>query len=191
MDQKFSKINEKNSKELILTPFFRENEQKKPKKMRKKRLKIFKNITDPPKNTPKTAKTTLKNVKKKGARGEREVVALLMPVVNQVYSECRLDAPKLQRNLQQYINGGADIAGIDWLAVEVKRQETLSLNRWWAQAVKQADDIRTPVVFYRQNKKNWSVLMERIEGDPESGYIDVSVSRFLQWFASTLKDKIG
>ena len=50
------------------------------------------------------------------------------------------------------------LIGCYGLAVEVKRQETLSLNTWWKQCELSANrDNSVPVLIYRQNKQKWRV----------------------------------
>ena len=90
----------------------------------------------------------------KGADAEREVIKLLEPIVR----EC--GGGMLFRNLDQTRCGGHDIIGLDWLALEVKRQETLDIEAWWAQTVKQAGTSRVPVLVYRQSRKPWQVMMQ-------------------------------
>ena len=70
----------------------------------------------------------------KGKRGEREVVKVLQPTVNKVFEARGLEPPVMFRNQNQSFQGGYDIDGLPWLALEVKRQETLNLNAWWGQA---------------------------------------------------------
>lgn len=74
----------------------------------------------------------------KGQRGEREVIKLLQPTVSKVYMEAGFPSLELTRNLSQSQNGGFDIAGLDWLALEVKYQETENVKGWWEQACRQA-----------------------------------------------------
>lgn len=95
----------------------------------------------------------------KGKRGEREVVKLLQPIVDKVFGDRGLEIPKMFRNQNQSALGGYDIDGIDWLALEVKRQENLSINSWWKQAVRQASMEQVPVLIYKQNHKKWKVQM--------------------------------
>jgi hypothetical protein len=89
--------------------------------------------------------------RQKGQEGEREVIKLL--------SECCGEDITLKRNLMQSMEGGYDIVGLDWLALEVKRQETLDIENWWKQTLRQAGDTRIPVLLYRQNRKQWYVVM--------------------------------
>lgn len=63
--------------------------------------------------------------------------------------------PDLKRNLMQSREGGYDLVGIDWLALEVKRQEGLNISGWWRQAVRQAGEGQTPFLMYKQNFKPW------------------------------------
>ena len=97
----------------------------------------------------------------KGQRGEREVIELLRPVVSEAYAKAGLPEPQLKRNLMQSREGGHDIVGLEWLALEVKRQETLNVNAWWKQAVQQAERAggMVPVLLYRQNTKLWKVQL--------------------------------
>lgn len=99
------------------------------------------------------------HVLNKGKNGEREVVKLLQPIVDRVYSSLGMEVPNLLRNQMQSAVGGYDIVGLDWLALEVKRQETLNLNAWWKQVNKAAREGQEPVVIFRQNHKKWRVLM--------------------------------
>lgn len=75
----------------------------------------------------------------KGQRGEREVVKLLQPIVDKVYGSLGLTPPVLERNLMQSHKGGFDIAGLHWMALEVKYQETLNVGMWWNQTLAQAN----------------------------------------------------
>lgn len=74
----------------------------------------------------------------KGKRGEREVCDELQPVVDSVATSLGMTAPRIRRNLQQSGDGGEDILGLPWYAIEVKRCETVALDRWWQQCVTQA-----------------------------------------------------
>jgi Holliday junction resolvase len=98
----------------------------------------------------------------KGARGEREIVQLLQPVVNLVYGDMGRVPPTLQRNTIQSHKGGYDLVGVDWMAIEVKRCETLSLNAWSSQCIGQAKEGQTPILFFKQNNQKWRVMMHSI-----------------------------
>ena len=87
----------------------------------------------------------------KGSRGERELFALLSVELGIV----------ITRNLQQSRSGGADGLDVPGWAIEVKRQESLSIPSWWVQAARQADDLRRrPVLFYRQSRRPWKAVMD-------------------------------
>ncbi len=87
----------------------------------------------------------------KGQRAERAAIALLQPVVNEEYAKRGLDAPRLQRNTLQSDKGGYDISGLLWLGLEIKHQETLAIEKWWEQTVRQAKAGAEPVLMYKQN----------------------------------------
>lgn len=100
----------------------------------------------------------------KGQRAERNVIAILQPVVTRVYEALGLAVPELKRNLMQTNGGGFDIAGLDWIAIEVKHHEQLHVADWWEQTVKQSKSggniERVPVLFYKSNGLKWHVMME-------------------------------
>lgn len=87
----------------------------------------------------------------KGQRGEREVVKLLQPIINRVYGSRAVEPPQLERNLMQSHKGGFDIVGLEWMALEVKYQESANLNGWWKQTLDQArvDESGNPRVSKR------------------------------------------
>ena len=95
----------------------------------------------------------------KGKRGEREVVKLLQPIVDRVYNELGIEPPVLKRNTLQSFAGGYDIIGIDWLALEVKFQERLQIDKWWQQTIQQTAQGQFPVLFFRQARKKWRVII--------------------------------
>lgn len=102
----------------------------------------------------------------KGKRGEREVIDELQPIIDSVYSELRDkykidvgDTPVLQRNTLQSDKGGEDIAGLAWMALEVKYQEKEQLGKWWEQTVRQAGKKKIAVLVHRANRQSWRVRM--------------------------------
>lgn len=109
------------------------------------------------------------NAVNKGKAAEREVVRLLQPVVNDAYvrlwrEEPELagyvgECPVLQRNTLQADDGGADLCGLAWLALEVKHQKTQAMNEWWRQCMGQAKPGQTPVLWWKTNGKGWRVRM--------------------------------
>ena len=87
----------------------------------------------------------------KGAAGERELFALLSEQLGVTVT----------RNLTQTRGGGADSLNVEGWAIEVKRQETLSISSWWSQTQRQADDLsRKPILFYRQSRKPWRAVLD-------------------------------
>ena len=102
------------------------------------------------------------NARSKGQRGEREIIDLLQPHVNEVSIYNQMDPPLLQRNTLQSDQGGFDIVGLPMLAIEVKRVESDTpgaLASWWAQAVKQSTPTAEPILIYRMNARPWLVRM--------------------------------
>lgn len=125
----------------------------------------------------------------KGKRGEREVIALLQPILNEVYETFDLDCPTLQRNTLQSDDGGCDICGLEWLSLEVKFQETLQLPAWWQQTLEQAGREKTPILIFRQGRKRWQVMMHAwlfVGTDSSELVVVMSVDVFLRWFRARL-----
>lgn len=116
----------------------------------------------------------------KGKRGEREVVKLLQPIVDKVYSAYPMlgDAPAIQRNTLQSDKGGFDLVGLDWLAPEVKFQESFNLSGWWAQTERQAATHQTPVLIYRRSRVSWRVRIKMYRQLGQKGF---SAWRILRW----------
>ena len=122
--------------------------------------------------------------KQKGKRGEREVVKVLQPIVNEVYEKAGLEPPQLYRNQNQSFQGGFDIDGLEWLALEVKRQETLGIKKWWAQTVEQAGEDKEPVLIYRQSRRPWRIMMYGWLDTGDSGImipVDITLESFLTY----------
>lgn len=130
----------------------------------------------------------------KGKGGEREVADALNGVIYAIFKERGWEIPKnlwVQRNTQQSAVGGCDLTGTWGMAVEVKRQEALSINTWWAQCKASAATLRAmPVLVFRQNKKAWRVVMEGALQLPMSpgeipwslARVEISWEEFLNWF---------
>lgn len=137
----------------------------------------------------------------KGQRGEREVIKLLQPVVIDTYARAGLTPPELERNLVQSHKGGHDIVGLEWIALEVKFQETLQIELWWDQTKLQAERASKkhieqvlPVLFYRKSRSKWNV---RMFGGLRAGNqmvrcpVEISVEAFLAWFRLELERRLA
>jgi len=122
----------------------------------------------------------------KGHDGEREMVRLLGAVVEEIVGR-----QMLKRNLNQTRDGGHDIAGLDFLALEVKRQETLDVESWWRQTLTQAEKAGglTPVLVYRQNGRKWQVMMLGEVG-PIFCRVQISFEDFKRWLRLELGNRM-
>jgi Holliday junction resolvase len=89
-----------------------------------------------------------RGARNKGAAGEREVAKILADNLGFV----------VKRNLSQSRDGADDIT-IQKFRVEVKRQETLSIDKWSAQVESCAKPGEVPVVIYRRNGQPWRVCL--------------------------------
>ena len=133
------------------------------------------------------------NARSKGQRGEREIIDLLQPHVNEVSEYNQVEPPLLQRNQMQSHKGGFDIVGLPGFALEVKRVETEQpgqIAKWWDQAKRQAGKDLEPVLLYRTNKRPWKVrVFSRLElGDGRRYKIpsDIHMDHFIFWMKSRL-----
>lgn len=89
------------------------------------------------------------NSRQKGARGERELAAVLR--------EYGFDS----RRGQQYcgLNGDADVIGLPSIHIECKRVERLNIYEAMQQAGRDSGDGEVPAVFHRKNREEWLVTM--------------------------------
>lgn len=135
------------------------------------------------------------NVRSKGQRGEREAAGLIMAWAEEVTASCGAAAVELTRNLQQSRQGGYDLVGIDWLALEVKRHESLAqISQWWKQTLKQAQPGQVPFLMYRQNRSPWRFRLQAIiahyapcgHSGTSSHVVDMSEAEAKLWFQAAL-----
>lgn len=132
----------------------------------------------------------------KGKRAERAVVQMLQPVVNRVYALVGLpeeNTPLLIRNsLQSRAESSVshfDLIGLDWIAIEVKHQETSNINQWWEQTTRQAGTTRVPVLIYKKNNIAFRAMMYGYlpAGDKSVKCpVDITIDHFLQYFENRL-----
>ncbi len=88
----------------------------------------------------------------KGARGEREVAALL-----------RSRGITAERGVQRDgSKGSPDVKSEfdDWLHIEVKRVEAFKLYPSLAQATEEAREGKVPCVFHRRRGEEWVVVLK-------------------------------
>ena len=130
----------------------------------------------------------------KGARGEREVIGMCQPIVDEVYTACGQTPPRLQRNSLQSDGGGCDIAGLDWIAIEVKWHEKPVVHKFWQQALEQAGATKVPVLIYRSNGVAWKVMLwgqiGNRYGTARRVAVTVRAVDFLEWFRAELASRI-
>lgn len=97
----------------------------------------------------------------KGKRGEKEVIAILNPVIIRVFgADGESFGQRLERNYDKSRNGSHDIigTGLEEIALEVKRHENPNVPAFWRQAVDQG--VKTgkhPVLWWRKNRGPWTV----------------------------------
>jgi hypothetical protein len=138
------------------------------------------------------------NIRAKGQNGEREIVDLLEPIVQRLLREGGYpipDKPVIQRNQNQSAVGGSDLSNTFGMAIEIKRQEQLSVNTWWAQCVKAANTLNEhPVLLYRQNNKKWRCVtlawVQLPKGELVQVRAEFTVEEFLVWFAKWVEQKL-
>lgn len=89
------------------------------------------------------------NSKRKGSRGEVELASILK------------DYGYDTRRSVQYngFQGEADVVGLPYIHIEVKRVEKLNIYDAICQAIRDAKKGRFPAVFHRRNNREWLVTM--------------------------------
>ena len=131
------------------------------------------------------------NPRTKGPGAEREVADAINVVLYQVRQELGIPTPPVptvQRNQNQSAVGGKDLVGTPGIAIEVKRQETLSIESWWTQCVASAKALgEEPVLIYRQNGKKWKcILYTKLQVPGSDTFMavrsEISFDEFLAWF---------
>jgi hypothetical protein len=130
------------------------------------------------------------NGRTKGASAEREFIALIQEIVDDALGDKRFE---LHRNLDQTRAGGCDVAGAppeyDFVAVEIKRQEQLSIDKWWEQACSQARPGQVPVLAYRQKRQPWRVVMRvKMIGTDDTARATIGLSYFAEWYSKMLQE---
>ena len=128
----------------------------------------------------------------KGQRAERAAVKLLQPIINHVFQTVGKEPPQLERNLMQSHKGGHDIIGLDWLALEIKHQETLHINAWWEQTKQQAGKLKEPILMYKQNNVKWRVMLYGYipsKAEYLQCPVDICLEDFLVYFERRVRDE--
>ncbi len=141
---------------------------------------------------------------RKGKTAEREVIGLINPALENAWRQVITDypllpvgsLPKLQRNTLQSDDGGYDIVGLAWLALEVKNQKAAALNNWWKQCVEQASEGQVPVLWYRMGGAPWRVRMRVAVPvvtyrKPWKVTVDMSPFEWLEWFELMAYEEFG
>jgi UTP:GlnB (protein PII) uridylyltransferase len=134
-----------------------------------------------------------KMARSKGRRGEVEIRDLLQAVVTKVCDRRNVPEllrPQIERNLTQSRGGGADLQGLDWLALEVKYQEKEYNTDWWDQAKRQTKQGQETILIYRRNFHPWRVRMYGFLGSYVKTPVDVALDAFLVWFECRVEEDL-
>jgi Holliday junction resolvase len=118
--------------------------------------------------------------KQKGKRGERDLSTLLGELL--YLKETQALPPWAKVFVDPQAHGG-DIVSIPGLSIECKRQELLRVDYWWAQTLRQADNLgAVPVLAYRQNRKPWVFCLPAdLLGIVSEGYLTINEEVFGAW----------
>lgn len=98
--------------------------------------------------------------RQKGHNGEREVVRWLTELAAPVCHTVGSPVPLFERNINQSRDGGYDVKGLEWLAVEVKRVETEFQPKWWLQVIKSKEDRQLACLLFRRNRMRWRAMVQ-------------------------------
>lgn len=139
------------------------------------------------------------NIRTKGASAEREVADMMNMVIGEELTKAGLPVPVkplVQRNQNQSAVGGSDLTNPFNIALEVKRQEALSINTWWKQTEVAAKEFGgVPVLVYRQSRQPWKCIMYaelRVgENVVLAGVrVEFSWQDFIAWFRARVHEYI-
>lgn len=138
------------------------------------------------------------NIRNKGAGAERDIADHMNGIIYGVYKELGVPYPSkpiVQRNQNQTAVGGKDLIGTHGLAIEVKRQEQLSINSWWAQCVASArvlDEI--PVLLFKQSRLPWRCITngqvlfpQALPSRSVAVRVEISFDDFTVWYRSIVR----
>jgi len=90
--------------------------------------------------------------RRKGAAGEREVVAALKGRGLRAQRTAPLQAGRDGSN-------DADVIGVEGCHLEIKRQERVQIDAWCAQAELAAKPTDVPCVVWRRSREKWRVAL--------------------------------
>lgn len=99
--------------------------------------------------TKKTPKKPKVNSRRKGKVGELEA--------SHLFQEYGYGA----RRGQQFsgLQGDADVVGVPYLHLEIKRVQTLNLDKAMEQSVRDAREEEIPIVMHRKDRQPWRVTL--------------------------------
>lgn len=152
---------------------------------------------------PKPKKKKI-NSRTKGHDAERDIAKRLNDIVEVIRTAYRGPlpedwTPQVQRNQNQSAVGGDDLIGTYQFSIEIKRQEQLSLDKWWEQACASASrQGKVPVVIFKQSRQPWRVLIGGGIAHPglsmvapaiwhKCGRVEVKLEDFEELFAKVVK----
>jgi hypothetical protein len=146
------------------------------------------------------------NPRTKGADGERQVYKMLNDIIVKVMSAMAFPAEDIekartmvQRNQNQSAVGGCDLTNTFGIAIEVKRQEVLSIPAWWRQVCTAAErNNELPLLIFRQNNKPWRVRTYGFLHAPArdgswssvQAVVEIDEPTFKQWFEAWVRGKL-
>lgn len=146
------------------------------------------------------------NIRQKGAEGERQVIKMLTPIIQDVMREMEFPQEKIdaalkmvQRNQNQSAVGGNDLSNTFGMSIEVKRQEQLSIGTWWKQCeAAAARNNELPVLIFKQNNKPWRIRTLGFLHTPAANggwssvraQVEFDEATFKTWFRAWVKGQL-
>ena len=107
------------------------------------------------------------NSRDKGKRGELEIAHIM-----QGYG---FDAHRGQQF--SGLQGDADVVGVPFLHLEIKRVQALNLDKAMEQSIRDARDDEIPVVVHRKDRQDWKVTL--------------SLEDFMKLYMAWLKEQVS
>lgn len=128
-----------------------------------------------------------KMARDKGARGEREVKDLY----NALFERIGYNVAMQRNSSGQADGGGYDLVGLQYLAIEVKWQETNYSKAWWSQCIAQCKEGQIPVLWYRRSRMPWRIRQWGLALPAQNGsttvQIELSVEDHLRWLEEKIR----
>lgn len=147
-----------------------------------------------------------KNSREKGARAEREIVAILHNLMAKIEGEVATShgieathSENVRRTAKPMFSKGRDVEGVPELCIEIKHVEANLIEKHWEQCLRQQKEPpagRFPVLFYKKNHRPWRVRTYVSLQNPQRSVVmrwivaDYDLTEFMAWYGEVYRELI-